>query len=308
MSTKPCYVKMSVLDEGLLVEESVWNAIEKRLGTNLQPYERALWARLNGGRTPRDSIIISGRDRSMEIGQPDFFSMQFHSLDPKAPPNHSVLGQRLRYDHFDVSKWLPIGNSDGIDLLWSIEKRAFATIHVHEHRNMPVLTNASFRDFVDNVYIDLAECGYLENLSERQCALFFRESMTDDIKRYLHLACQDKGESEISAAIFLELPKRKLSEVFSLYRSKINNPDRDTGKYPIHIAANAGRVDALMLLVEHGAMMDVGDESPFYTALNCGSLSFLRSMVRLGGKPTRSVDIKATDRLLGPEERRFVFE
>ncbi len=58
MSTKPCYAKMSELDEGVLVEESVWKAIEKRLGTNLQPYERALWARLNGGRTPRDCIVI----------------------------------------------------------------------------------------------------------------------------------------------------------------------------------------------------------------------------------------------------------
>lgn len=58
MSTKPCYAKMSELDEGVLVEESVWNATEKRLGTNLQPYERALWARLNGERTPRDRIVI----------------------------------------------------------------------------------------------------------------------------------------------------------------------------------------------------------------------------------------------------------
>jgi hypothetical protein len=307
MNKQSTFVKMQLLDEGDLVADSVWSEIEERMQTSLSPAERAMWSRLNGARTPRNSVVVSDATRAIGLIDPDLQSMQFLSLDPKTPANRSVLRRRLRYEQFDVSRWIPIGNSDGTDLLWSIDKRHFAKIYVHENRNEPVPIQATWTDFIGNIYVDLAESAEVERLSESQCRLFFRELMTDELARFFHLICRDENVSEISAAIILHLPKSKLEEVFRLHHSKINTVDPETDKYPVHVAANSGRVDALLVLAELGAKLDVGDESPFYTALNCGSLKFLRTLVRLSGKPTRAEDIDFAAQRLSEEENEYVF-
>jgi hypothetical protein len=232
--------------------------------------------------------------------------MSFYSFDVP-DDEESLLQSSHRKEHIDREEWIVCGLKDATYLLWSVKTRKFATLYVHEPRHQPTPIEAGLLEFCSNVYQNLTECSFLERISEKQGHYFFNERRRKSVLDYLHFTCGSSSDKDYCKwAILLNLPACKLGEVFYEYRHEINQKCTKEGEYPLNLAANSGRVDALKLLVSFGADMSLGPTSPFVQAAENGDYRFLRTMIRLGYSPSSSKEKRCFEKLLTDSGRRYV--
>jgi hypothetical protein len=285
---------------------------ESRLKTKLSPSERSLWTTLQGSSIPSDAGVYTTVTTDPINGdikttiEPDLFSMSFYSF--YAPDDEASLFQSShRKEHIDREEWIVCGSRDATYLLWSVKTKKFATLYVHETKYQPTPIGVGLLEFCTNVYLDLTQCPFLEHISEKQGHYFFNETNRKSVLNYLHFNCGASDAQDYCAyAILLDLPAYKLEEVFYEHRHEINQKCTTDGEYPINLAANSGRIDALKLLVSFGADLSLGPTSPFIQAAENGDYQFLRAMVRLGYSPRNSKEKKCFEKRLTESARRYV--
>lgn len=309
----PILVKTQLLNTGHDVPPSqVFLDFERRLKTQLSPSDRSLWATIQGASLASDAGVYATVTTDPITGdvkttfEPDLYSMSFYSLDVP-DDEESLLQSSHRKEHIDREEWIVCGSKDATYLLWSVKTRKFATLYVHEPRHQPTPIEAGLLEFCSNVYQNLTECSFLERISEKQGHYFFSERRRKSVLDYLHFTCGSSSDKDYCKwAILLDLPACKLGEVFYEYRHEINQKCTKEGEYPLNLAANSGRVDALKLLVSFGADMSLGPTSPFVQAAENGDYRFLRTMIRLGYSPSSSKEKRCFEKLLTDSGRRYV--
>lgn len=314
MTSNPILVRMQLVNVSNIVpSSSVFLRLEDRFKAKLSPAARSLWTRIQGATIPDNCFVFDSLNFDPETGDilsvkpPELYSMKFYSLEENYP-DETIFSSRFWTNYLNEEDWVKCGLQNSTYILWSRKHQCFATMYVHETIAMPMLLRIGLEEMVSNVACDITNYPFVERLSEKQACFLFDQTSSTTVRNYFHLACQASvSEHNCKYAILLNLPASKLDEVVCRFPNEINKPCTDDGMYPINLAANAGRIDALQILVANGADMHLGPESPFVQAIENGQLRFLQTMIRLGYIPKSNEEKTLIEKRLTDEERVYVF-